>query len=1135
MTILRKLTYILLPALALAAAGCRDDFELPGGEFVEGLATVDMSVSYDLEDEVELSRAYTGGEHGTAIGNINTLSMFVYKSDGTLYDRYDVVGGTRHPDVSAVTVNNASDNTLPGETSADTSIGRVDFKVTIQSGRYYIYAVANVDEALLTPDKYATRDGLKAITPEWSLTDISKNAEMFGVFSLVQNRDANDSHTIALSADITSMHCWVRRLASKLTVAFDGSELYDNVQVYITDIQVHDIPRSCPLGNLNVPGRDAYGNELPRNRRSEFLHADGMAQHVQDIPENSGMITPRSFLHVCNGAHKNLGRGDENQDNDRVHSNTALSLFFYENAQGTGKRKVQSLDGTTIWKPNPDQNVEGSGWKDEKPFGTYVEVHGHYKATANDSNSTSGPIIYRFMLGNDTDTSYTVDRNTHYKLTLKLRGYANDYDWHIDYREPTGIRVSSPQYISYLHNKKMVATVRIIGEMDPSRPYVEAEIVAPNQPNSQGIRYWAPWGDNTLEGYPDPSGHTDPERPNDPNSYYYQGNVRQNGPWVSFLSLRESHLIRISPPGYDNGYSSGYTAADPLGYIKTFWRDHREGLRQYYYGEPGVKTNQTIDPTYNGYGSSQDGEYVVKNIRWSNDGTPVERTFNIPFFTRPKEIITSSGFSGANPYDSYPRNARVKLTAYVREAGSNGPFEETVQYVDFIQVRRVVNPMAIWRSSSNNESFHVTLMAQRQDKGIETAFEPVESYGDWNAEIMPGSGDIITLRTEAAGMPAGAAQQQGVKRIQSSAEKDITFHIDFNGNNGFAMVRVRYNNNSCEHDIFVRHGWESDVTLNGVTWASRNVEYFINKKAYFAETPLSEGSFFRRGSYVGIAPVNNRDFPRIQGTIAKSGYSTGGQASGVNFAQDGKNVPTQGPFKVYDGKSGTISGPKVTWDKLTGTEPLSNMTLGGAAVQAYNWNIANTDYQIADITDFYTLVPQRSSETDFEVQQAYGVLYGDGSTYTRTTAEHAFGYREYEADTHSYGVRGVMCYSRTNFAQVFFSLGAEGMARRKRGGSWRNNDPDGFLRYAARSNYFGFYSGDLASLTNLPLFMNLYRRPGGIYWCRSMVNKGVSNVLQSSAFDMNFFTQGFEGFINSACENGNHANSDAAPIRLVRK
>lgn len=1126
-----KILSIVVLLVATLAAACTDDLTMPDPGLLEGTASVNVSVAFQSENEVELSRAYTGGAPGTAIGNINTLTMFVYRADGSLFDRYDIVGGTRHADVTNVVLNNASNNNLPGENSTDTSIGRVDFNLTIQSGRYYIYAVANLDPALATPDKYATRDGLKAITPQWNLTDISKNAQMFGVFSIQENREATDANTIAIGANVTSMHCWLRRLASKLTVAFDGTQLYDNVQVYIESITVHDIPRSCPLGLTNTPGRDNMGRELPASERYTYLYEDGMTQTVQTLPAETGMINPVSYIHVCNGAHSHLGRGDDNQDNEQIHANNALSLFFYENVQGSGKKKVQSLDGLTIWKPNPEVGDSESGWKDAKPYGTYVEVVGHYKSTANDSNLTSGPIKYRFMLGNDTDTSYTVQRNTHYKLTLNLRGYANDYDWHIDYNEPTGIRVSSPQYISYLHNKQMTTAIRVVGEMDPSRPYVQAEIVTQNQPNSDGIRYWAPWGNNTP-GFPDPAGHTDPERPTDANSYYYQEGVRQNGPWVSFLSLRESHRNRISPPGYDDQQSSSYPASDPLGYIKTYWREHREGLRQYHFGDPTKTTNQTIDASFNGYGSPEDGDYVVKNIRWNEQGVPVERVFNIPFFTRPKEIITSSGFTGANPYDSYPRNARVKLTAYVRPAGSDGPYSETVQYIDFIQVRRIVNPMAIWRSSANSNSFHVTLMVQNYDLGENAAFENVVSVGDWSAEVMPGSGDIITLRTDPDGMPDGAPVQSNVKRIQSSAEKNITFFIDFEGGDGFAMIRVRYNNNSCQHDIFVRRGWTSDVTLNGVTWASRNVEYFKNKTAHFTKTPMSEGSFFRRGSYVGIAPVNNRDFPRPKGTVAKSGYSQTGLTSGVKPTI----IKAPGPFQVYDGTSATISGTKKSWAALVGSGSTETaLTTGGIASKGHKWTISNDDYRIASIDDYYTLVAPSSTMVDFEVQQAYGVLYGDAATETAKTAKEAFGYREYDSSTHTYGMRGIMCYSRTNFAQVFFPLGAEGHGRRKVGGSWRNNDPDGTLRYASRSNYFGFYASDVATLTNLPLFLNLYRRSGAVYWCESMTNNNSINVFQSSAFDMNYFTRGFEGFSNGACNNGNFANSDALPIRLVRK
>ena len=76
-----------------------------------------------------------------------------------------------------------------------------------------------------------------------------------------------------------------------------------------------------------------------------------------------------------------------------------------------------------------------------------------------------GPIKYRFMLGKDVITDYNAERNHHYKLTLKFKGYANDADWHIEYEEPEpGIEVPNPYYISYLYNRTMNLPVKLIRE-----------------------------------------------------------------------------------------------------------------------------------------------------------------------------------------------------------------------------------------------------------------------------------------------------------------------------------------------------------------------------------------------------------------------------------------------------------------------------------------------------------------------------------------------------------------------------------------------------------------------------------------------------------------------------------------------
>ena len=120
--------------------------------------------------------------------------------------------------------------------------------------------------------------------------------------------------------------------------------------------------------------------------------------------------------------------------------------------------------------------------------------------------------------------------------------------------------MSSPLYISYLYNKSMVTPVKIAGEL--AEPYIKVEVLEPGDPNSADLRYWAPWGDNTP-GFPDPRGHQDPESGD--HNYFYQGYVPMNGPWISFLGLRQSHILRITDPAYDGASSIKYPATDPKG------------------------------------------------------------------------------------------------------------------------------------------------------------------------------------------------------------------------------------------------------------------------------------------------------------------------------------------------------------------------------------------------------------------------------------------------------------------------------------------------------------------------------------------------------------------------------------------
>ena len=116
-----------------------------------------------------------------------------------------------------------------------------------------------------------------------------------------------------MSNKVTELHAWVRRLASKVTVAFDGSRLYDNVQVIIYDIAIKDIPKQAYLGYANRPGweGDVRGTQTEPDSKeasaNRYTAANGLYPDSKKItiqPELTDAqiadLLPTNYLHVCN-------------------------------------------------------------------------------------------------------------------------------------------------------------------------------------------------------------------------------------------------------------------------------------------------------------------------------------------------------------------------------------------------------------------------------------------------------------------------------------------------------------------------------------------------------------------------------------------------------------------------------------------------------------------------------------------------------------------------------------------------------------------------------------------------------------------------------------------------------------------
>lgn len=143
------------------------------------------------------------------------------------------------------------DKNLP---SAESETPHANFRLTVPFGRYYIYAVANMDDLSEYEDAIKTKEGLKSISFIWNLENIAANNQMFGFFS-----DASadsDAPLLTINQRTIPLHAWIRRAASKVTIAYDGSMLHENVYIYLKSVTIKDIPNQCYLGKKSAVNKD---------------------------------------------------------------------------------------------------------------------------------------------------------------------------------------------------------------------------------------------------------------------------------------------------------------------------------------------------------------------------------------------------------------------------------------------------------------------------------------------------------------------------------------------------------------------------------------------------------------------------------------------------------------------------------------------------------------------------------------------------------------------------------------------------------------------------------------------------------------------------------------------------------------
>ncbi|MBQ8501742.1 MAG: DUF4906 domain-containing protein [Bacteroides sp.] len=771
----RNLLYLFsLCSCLLYLVACQEEELFPnGGRIPEGTTTIQLTTQFKPMQSALTRTA------GNAIQEIQSLYVLLYDEDGRLVSSHPITvdGGKTHTDAD----------------DCET------FDLTVPYGIYSIYAVANVNNFLTVyDDDIQTEDGLKRIQFKWNNATgkAGENRQMFGYFTTSRDNTPNGfaAPDITINQSEMSLHAWLRRLASKVTIAFDGSQLNENVYIYPKSVRIMDIPDSCFLGQINAPAKDA-------------LLVDGETLTYSMAKENSGVHIAKGSPFYYYGASDADRSKISNLDGlkNAAHTAGAQALFFYENMQGKGevKKGTKKVQEDTDNNQIPDAKDEKIN-KDNKPYGTYVEVKAYYENT---STLSRGEIVYRFMLGKDTEYNFDAERNYHYKLTLRFNKNANEVDWHVDYDEVEGIYAPNPYYISYDYNQPMLGglPIRIVGDLKADSK-LKIEIVKNNwRPDGAGSEVEDLWLE-TTKSY---------SYNNDGSIYLNQDECDDESGdlvWTGFLSLRDDELgMNVVDDGSGNfGYVRGSTGTNEQ---KTF------GYRSWKYAGPNKVDLGNIS-------------YNISTGTKNPDGST---KFSVPLYTRPRKLWIASGFTGANPYVGYNRTATVRITATL--SNNKTIFTD----IKVVQVKRLVNPAGIYREKEAT-AFNVILMEQTQEGGN---FTPIRSLaGPWEATIE--AGNWFTL--------------DGKQTVTGNTDSEIKFtYMPNSANNSttprYGIIKVTYHNNTCIHRIFVRQGYQPLDMGNGTKWLAYN----MYSKNGHTGSPLEEGSFYKYNNWNYPIEASNND------------------------------------------------------------------------------------------------------------------------------------------------------------------------------------------------------------------------------------------------------------------------------------
>ena len=224
---------LLIALFVLTCTSCQDDLLYDDTFIGEGEGDVSCAVSF-----IPLGTGLDTRTGGNAVKNIDNLCIVIYKSNGEYVNQYLLANNDECKKEYDYKYSETGNDQMPPDvpqtspySQAEAETPRASFKIkNLPYGRYRIYAVANLGN--LSKDITATEETLKSYQVEWK-TNVSLDNAMFGYFTTSEGQTSAGftAPDLIVNKKTTSIHSWIKRTVSKVTIAFDPSGLKEAVSV----------------------------------------------------------------------------------------------------------------------------------------------------------------------------------------------------------------------------------------------------------------------------------------------------------------------------------------------------------------------------------------------------------------------------------------------------------------------------------------------------------------------------------------------------------------------------------------------------------------------------------------------------------------------------------------------------------------------------------------------------------------------------------------------------------------------------------------------------------------------------------------------------------------------------------------